>query len=110
MEQPFELDYFQVLFTTCDLLAQVYHQINLFIDPTGNHSSPNASSVNLGIPSNSHSLLSNGGNGFSPSLIELVLKIDTRIKVSLSISSVQGDDTRTDAALCALTEDYRDHH
>ena len=87
--QPFEMDYFQVLYTTCDMLVETYRKILSYLGPP---LSPNISLTPTGFPqpptpSSSGSMLGaerSGATGLSASLIEVVLKIDTRLKVHLS--------------------------
>lgn len=106
--QPFDLDYFQVLFTLCDILAEVYSKILSFVGPSSSSSSSNFP----GFPQPPSSTATHGtahifqsiypatvsasgvsvnaipsadrrqGVGLSPMLLEVVMKIDTRLKVS----------------------------
>ncbi|KAM0753873.1 hypothetical protein T439DRAFT_310695 [Meredithblackwellia eburnea MCA 4105] len=92
---PFELDYFQVLYTTCDLLVETYTKILSYLGPAhlsvpgggGGFPQPPgsyASSINSGsvIDRNSVSvstLSSSTAAGLSPALTDVVLKIDTRL-------------------------------
>ena len=100
--QPFDLDYFQTLYTLCDILCEVYQKILSFVGPmtTANAPSPylgqpqTASSQHLR-PSDtayntSGSSLNIGagqdrrvGVGLSPMLVEVVIKIDGKLKVRL---------------------------
>ncbi|KAK9894008.1 hypothetical protein P389DRAFT_146974 [Cystobasidium minutum MCA 4210] len=85
---PFDLDYFQVLFTLCDILAEVYSKILSFIGPstsTGASSFPGfpqppsttATQVSINaVPSADR----RQGVGLSPMLLDVVMKIDTRLK------------------------------
>lgn len=105
--QPFDLDYFQVLFTLCDILAEVYSKILSFVGPSSSAGAsafpgfpqPPSSTSNQGathvfqsiypatvsasgvsvyaIPSSER----RQGVGLSPMLLEVVMKIDTRLKV-----------------------------
>lgn len=72
--QPFELDYLQVLTTTCDTLIQVYSKISTYLGGGGG-----------GGPSRNGAASSSslGGGALSQSLAEVVVKIDTKLKVSL---------------------------
>ena len=81
------MDYFQVLYTTCDMLVETYRKILSYLGPPH---SPNISlHTPIGfpqppLPTSSSSMLGAekaGQAGLSPSLIEVVLKIDTRLKV-----------------------------
>lgn len=103
---PFDLDYFQVLFTLCDILAEVYSKILSFVGP----SSSTGASTFPGFPQPPSSMNNQGtthifqniypatvsasgvsvnaipssdrrqGVGLSPMLLEVVMKIDTRLK------------------------------
>lgn len=84
--QPFELDYFQVLFTTCDMLAETYTKILSYLGP-----SSGGAPIPAGFPQPPGAAVS-GSNlgasergpaaaGLSPALTEVVLKIDGRLTV-----------------------------
>lgn len=71
---PFELDYFQVLFTTCDILVEVYQKILSYLGASpGSFPSPPPTLIS-GISTNG-----TGTAGLSPALVEVVLKIDARL-------------------------------
>lgn len=76
--QPFELDYFQVFFTLCDILVEVYQKILSFLGPvskTGQYSNL----TQVGPTALNASTRS--GVGLSQMLVEVVLKIDHKLKV-----------------------------
>ncbi|GAA6023040.1 hypothetical protein JCM11491_000371 [Sporobolomyces phaffii] len=72
---PFELDYFQVLTTTCELLVEVYSKILHY----------------LGGPSANSSAVGGGGGALSQGLAEVVLKVDSRLKKLISLLSKEID-------------------
>ncbi|KAH8921290.1 hypothetical protein BT69DRAFT_1283280 [Atractiella rhizophila] len=107
---PFELDYFQVLFTTCDMIVETYEKIKHFLSPPGSSLPISTSTTSLppsGSPSPASSSLNllssasgqganrtdtgsgerlqvpgekSGVGGLSPNLVEVVLKVDSKFK------------------------------
>ncbi|GAA5877622.1 hypothetical protein JCM16303_003402 [Sporobolomyces ruberrimus] len=71
---PFELDYFQVLTTTCELLIQVYTKISIYLGGTSSGESGKG-----------------GGGALSQGLAEVVLKIDSRLKKLIGLLSKEID-------------------
>ncbi|GAA5856472.1 hypothetical protein JCM3766R1_001369, partial [Sporobolomyces carnicolor] len=82
---PFELDYLQVLTTTCDTLIQVYSKISTYLGGGGG-GGPSRN----GAPSSSSSL---GGGALSQSLAEVVVKIDTKLKKLIGVLSKEIDNS-----------------
>ena len=111
--QPFDLDYFETLYTLCDILCEVYQKILTFLGPSttgpvvapipghpllptfSSLLSPNIASSGASVSSGStgsmgSSFLNHQGQqpdkrtgvGLSPMLVEVVLKIDSKLKVS----------------------------
>ncbi|POY70171.1 hypothetical protein BMF94_6754 [Rhodotorula taiwanensis] len=100
---PFELDYLQVLITTCEILIEIYTKIGSYLGPPGS-SSTSASSNGLfpqpphpgsggGAAANHRGLGMSGGGGLglSPALIDMVHKIDGRLKKLVSLLSKEID-------------------
>ncbi|GAA5894777.1 hypothetical protein JCM6882_006678 [Rhodosporidiobolus microsporus] len=92
---PFELDYFQVLITTCEMLVEVYTKIFSYLGPSSSLSSsaafpqPPGSRTSLAAP------VALGGAGaggaLSQSLTEVVYKVDARLKKLISMLSKEID-------------------
>lgn len=90
--QPFDLDYFQVFSTLCDILGEVYSKILSFLGPPTSNAQTQASFPGFTQSSNPALNLNSGnqtiqndrrtGVGLSPMLVEVVLKIDGKLKVS----------------------------
>lgn len=92
--QPFELDYFQVLITTCEILVEVYTKIGSYLGPSTSPSAtsslastglfphpPSVAASGLGPRGGTGARAGTGALGLSPSLIETVYKVDGRLKV-----------------------------
>ncbi|KAK4703808.1 hypothetical protein P7C70_g2404, partial [Phenoliferia sp. Uapishka_3] len=83
---PFELDYFQVLFTICDMLAETYTKILSYLGPsptTTNVAGPTSFPFP---PDATNPTVNSAGSvvaavGLSPALTDVVLKIDVRLTV-----------------------------
>ncbi|GAA5840962.1 hypothetical protein JCM5353_003703 [Sporobolomyces roseus] len=98
---PFDLDYFQVLTTTCELLIETYTKIYSYLGgftPSSAANTPSLSSSSSSsspfFPSSTDSLkpqTSTGGGGLSQSLAEIVLKIDSRLKKLIGVLSKEID-------------------
>ncbi|GAA5822798.1 hypothetical protein JCM11251_004384 [Rhodosporidiobolus azoricus] len=90
---PFELDYFQVLITTCEMLVEVYSKIHSYLGPSSSSSStafpqPPGSRTSLAAPT----ALAVGASGaLSQSLAEVVYKVDARLKKLISMLSKEID-------------------
>jgi len=102
ISQPFDLDYFQVLTTTCELLIETYTKIYSYLGSSSSLSNPSLSSSSTSFfpPSSSESLKSTSSNsnsgGLSQNLAEIVVKIDSRLKVRfLPSSSLSGESSET---------------
>lgn len=89
MFQPFELDYFQVLYTTCDMIVETYQKVlyclglptpSTSIQPPtpGGFPTPPSSSYSGSDRQTPLSMTP----GLNPALIDVVQKIDIRLKVS----------------------------
>ncbi|BGP13756.1 hypothetical protein JCM10213v2_001694 [Rhodosporidiobolus nylandii] len=89
---PFELDYFQVLITTCEMLVEVYTKIYSYLGPSpvqpssGLFPQPPGAKASLGAAAQN----ANGG-ALSQSLAEVVFKIDGRLKKMISMLSKEID-------------------
>lgn len=112
--QPFDLDYFETLYTLCDILCEVYQKILTFLGPSttgpvvapipghpllptfSSLLSPNTASSGASASSGSTGSMGSGflnhqgqqpdkrtGVGLSPMLVEVVLKIDSKLKVGI---------------------------
>ena len=90
--QPFDLDYSQVLFTLCDIMNELYGKIASFLGPSTGTSSlgtigafpqpQTASPLRHGLEPGSFAAGDRrAGVGLSPMLVEVVYKIDSKIKV-----------------------------
>ncbi|GAA5960625.1 hypothetical protein JCM21900_006025 [Sporobolomyces salmonicolor] len=98
---PFELDYFQVLITTCEMLVETYSKIYSYLGPSAAAASSSSSSAAAaGLfpqpPGSSRSATGGGGAsagsvGLSQALAEVVVKIDTRLKKLISLLSKEID-------------------
>ncbi|GAA6004718.1 hypothetical protein JCM10207_000992 [Rhodosporidiobolus poonsookiae] len=87
---PFELDYFQVLITTCEMLVEVYTKILSYLGPppaasAGLFPPPPGSRTSLAAP------MAVGSAGLSPNLTEVVYKVDARLKKLISMLSKEID-------------------
>jgi hypothetical protein len=69
--QPFDLDYFETLFTLCDMLTEVYTRMLSFLQPS--------------LLSSSASSLHGSANHVSPGVVELSGKVDGKLKVRLCV-------------------------
>ncbi len=85
--QPFELDYFQVILTLCDMLEETYQKIQSYLGPpvtaAGGFPQPPGST--------SSGALGDKGGGLNPQLVEAATKADAKLKVSavLVLSSMR---------------------
>lgn len=95
--QPFELDYFQVLITTCELLIETYTKISTYLGGGGSASSQSQSqSAAAGLfpsppgsgsrgsamsPAGPGAGAGVGSAGLSQALADVVYKVDGRLKV-----------------------------
>ncbi|GAA5958105.1 hypothetical protein JCM3765_002812 [Sporobolomyces pararoseus] len=82
---PFELDYLQVLTSTCDLLIQVYTKIGNYLGMNEYYRTPTGG-VGGGVGGGG-----GAGGALSQSLAELVLKIDSKLKKLISLLSKEVD-------------------
>ncbi|GAA5986713.1 hypothetical protein JCM11641_007748 [Rhodosporidiobolus odoratus] len=78
---PFDLDYFQVLITTCDMLIEIYHKIYTYLGtpapPSSNFPPPPGARTSLpGSGANG----SGAGGSLSSTLADVVFKIDGKLK------------------------------
>ncbi|GAA5848197.1 hypothetical protein JCM8547_004441 [Rhodosporidiobolus lusitaniae] len=95
---PFELDYFQVLITTCEMLVEIYTKIYSYLGPSPALSSfpqPPGARTSLAAPP---SVPASAGGALSQSLTEVVYKVDARLK-KLSAMLSKEIDTLARAAI-----------
>ncbi|GAA5894497.1 hypothetical protein JCM5296_005113 [Sporobolomyces johnsonii] len=108
---PFELDYFQVLITTCEMLVETYAKIYSYLGPSAAAASSSSSTAAAGLfpqpPGSSRSGATGAGGGgggggggtsagagsvgLSQALAEVVVKIDARLKKLISLLSKEID-------------------
>ncbi|GAA5890977.1 hypothetical protein JCM8208_003115 [Rhodotorula glutinis] len=110
---PFDLDYFQVLVTTCELLIETYTKIATYLGPSGSGSGSSAaagsfpSPPSAGAGAQQHrgsvtSPVSSGGGagaggpatgsaGLSQALSDVVYKVDARLKKLVALLSKEID-------------------
>ncbi|GAA5978408.1 hypothetical protein JCM10908_004342 [Rhodotorula pacifica] len=99
---PFELDYFQVLITTCEILVEIYSKIGSYLGPSASSASSTSSFTSTGLFPQPPLAASGGGGlgarspgvgalGLSPALIDTVYKVDARLKKFISLLSKEID-------------------
>ncbi|GAA5862172.1 hypothetical protein JCM3774_004808 [Rhodotorula dairenensis] len=102
---PFELDYFQVLITTCEILVEVYTKIGSYLGPSASASStssftsaglfpqpPTAGAASGGMGARGAGVgAGSGALGLSPALIDTVYKVDARLKKLIALLSKEID-------------------
>jgi hypothetical protein len=79
LAQPFELDYFQVILTLCDMLEETYQKIQSYLGP------PTTSAGGFPQPPGSApgGVSGDKGAGLNPQLVEAATKADAKLKVRL---------------------------
>ncbi|KWU44913.1 hypothetical protein RHOSPDRAFT_4961, partial [Rhodotorula sp. JG-1b] len=90
---PFELDYFQVLTTTCEILVEIYTRIGSYLGPSTSSSSTTSLSATGLFPQPPMVArgAGSGALGLSPTLIDTVYKVDARLKKLISLLSKEID-------------------
>lgn len=98
---PFDLDYFQVFYTLCDILGEIYSKILSFLGPPSGTASTQASfpgftqssnpALNLNPASQTIQPDRRSGVGLSPMLVEVVLKIDSKLKKIIALVTKELD-------------------
>ncbi|GJN88707.1 hypothetical protein Rhopal_001673-T1 [Rhodotorula paludigena] len=96
---PFDLDYFQVLITTCELLAETYTKIHSYLGPSASSSSSSLGAGNFPHPPGARASMASGMSGssaggsagLSQALADVVYKIDARLKKLISLLSKEID-------------------
>lgn len=89
-QQPFDLDYFQVFLTLCDMLIETYRKISTHLGPSSKNAAgcPPPPALSTSGPNSSTA----GGNrwidragasstSLSPALLDTISKVDVRLKV-----------------------------
>ncbi|BGP22703.1 hypothetical protein Rt10032_c08g3566 [Rhodotorula toruloides] len=93
---PFDLDYFQVLITLCELLVETYSKIFSYLGPAALSGSSAAAGLFPQPPGVRGSVLGSvgggpAGMGLSQALTDVVYKIDARLKKIVSLLSQEFD-------------------
>ncbi|KAG0660835.1 hypothetical protein C6P46_004390 [Rhodotorula mucilaginosa] len=90
---PFELDYFQVLTTMCEILVEIYTRIGSYLGPSMSASSTTSLSATGLFPQPPMVArgAGSGALGLSPTLIDTVYKVDARLKKLISLLSKEID-------------------
>ncbi|GAA6047675.1 hypothetical protein JCM3770_001621 [Rhodotorula araucariae] len=83
---PFDLDYFQVLITTCELLIETYAKIASYLGPATTSAGlfPQPPGVGVGVAQR-------GSVGLSQALADVVYKVDGRLKKLVTLLSKEID-------------------
>lgn len=88
---PFELDYFQVLTTTCEILVEIYTRIGSYLGPSTSSTTSLSATGLFPQPPMVARGAGSGALGLSPALIDTVYKVDARLKKLISLLSKEID-------------------